>query len=161
MGSASPIHSLCGNYLNGYYISFGAFYNDFTVSNAQAFGTADAIVSTEDDLAAFERALLSGKPLPPQQAELKTMVPVDGLRTGVESQRPRAGIFYPVADQRRRQQTGPGGGQCEPSSRGRDHRANHAGERGAQGLLRVLSRGGQPVLLATKDILPDLTGLPE
>ncbi len=69
---------MSGNYLNGYYISFGLFYNDFTVSNVQAFGTAGAIVSTEDDLATFERALLSGKLLPPhQQAELKTTVPID------------------------------------------------------------------------------------
>lgn len=69
---------LTGDYLNGYYISFGAFYNDVTVSNVQAFGTAGAIVSTEDDLATFERALLSGKLLPAQQqAELKTTVPVD------------------------------------------------------------------------------------
>ncbi|MFB9927618.1 serine hydrolase domain-containing protein [Amycolatopsis halotolerans] len=69
---------LTGNYLNGYYISFGAFYNDVTVSNVQAFGTAGAIVSTEDDLATFERALLSGKLLPPQQqTELKTTVPTD------------------------------------------------------------------------------------
>ncbi|MGW7535334.1 serine hydrolase domain-containing protein [Amycolatopsis sp. NPDC054798] len=70
--------ALSGDYLNGYYISFGTFYNDFTVSNVQAFGTAGAIVSTEDDVAAFERALLSGKLLPPQQqAELKTTVPID------------------------------------------------------------------------------------
>ncbi|MFD2470023.1 serine hydrolase domain-containing protein [Amycolatopsis silviterrae] len=78
--------TLSGNYLNGYYISFGVFYKDFTVSNVQAFGAAGAIVSTEDDVATFERALLSGKLLPPQQqAELKTTVPADdaGTRYGL------------------------------------------------------------------------------
>ncbi|WP_409463149.1 serine hydrolase domain-containing protein [Amycolatopsis sp. GA6-003] len=74
--------SLTGNYLTGYYIWLGVFYNDVTVSNVQAFGTAGAIVSTEDDLATFERALLSGKLLPPrQQAELKTTVPADNAGT--------------------------------------------------------------------------------
>ena len=78
--------TLSGNYLNGYYISFGVFYKDFTVSNVQAFGAAGAIVSTEDDVATFERALLSGKLLPPQQqTELKTTVPIDdaGNRYGL------------------------------------------------------------------------------
>ncbi|MGW4384706.1 serine hydrolase domain-containing protein [Kitasatospora sp. NPDC004531] len=70
--------TLHGNYLRGYeYPVVGIVILDATTSNVQAFGPAGAIVSTLDDLAAFGRALMSGRLLPPaQQAELTTTVPV-------------------------------------------------------------------------------------
>ncbi len=69
--------ALHGNYLHGYeYQWFGMVLRDVTVSNVQAFGSAGAMVSTLDDLATFDRALLGGKLLPPaQEAELKNTVP--------------------------------------------------------------------------------------
>jgi D-alanyl-D-alanine carboxypeptidase len=65
------------NSLNGYFIALGV-YRDVTASQVQAFGSAGAIVSTLDDLATFERALMTGKLLQPaQEQELKTTVPMD------------------------------------------------------------------------------------
>ncbi len=72
--------TLHGNYLHGYeYQWLGLTLSDVTVSNVQAFGTAGAMVSTLDDLATFDRALFTGRLLPPaQEAELKTTVPIGG-----------------------------------------------------------------------------------
>ncbi|WFB05692.1 beta-lactamase family protein [Streptomyces sp. LX-29] len=68
-------NNLYGNYLRGYYLA-GPFILDMTVTSVQATQTAGAIVSTLDDLATFERALVDGTLLPPaQQTELKTTVP--------------------------------------------------------------------------------------
>ncbi|WP_440556610.1 serine hydrolase domain-containing protein [Streptomyces sp. SCPE 10] len=69
--------TLQGNYLHGYaYGWLGTVLTDVTVSNVQAMGSAGAMVSNLDDLAAFTRALLDGQLLPPaQEAELKTTVP--------------------------------------------------------------------------------------
>ncbi|WP_143086227.1 serine hydrolase domain-containing protein [Amycolatopsis saalfeldensis] len=65
------------NSLNGYFLALGV-YRDVTASQVQAFGSAGAIVSTLDDLATFERALMTGKLLQPaQEQELKTTVPMD------------------------------------------------------------------------------------
>ncbi|MFF9570825.1 serine hydrolase domain-containing protein [Streptomyces sp. NPDC014685] len=70
--------ALYGNYLHGYVIR-AILISDGTVSNVQVFGSAGAMVSTMDDLAAFSRALLTGKLLAPaQMTELKTTVPVSG-----------------------------------------------------------------------------------
>jgi D-alanyl-D-alanine carboxypeptidase len=72
--------TLHGNYLHGYEYPGGVslVILDVTTSNVQAFGPAGAMVSTLDDLAAFGRALLTGKLLAPaQQAELETAVPVN------------------------------------------------------------------------------------
>ncbi|MDK0522429.1 serine hydrolase domain-containing protein [Streptomyces sp. ML-6] len=70
--------ALYGNYLHGYVIR-AILIGDGTVSNVQVFGSAGAMVSTMDDLAAFSRALLTGKLLAPaQMTELKTTVPVSG-----------------------------------------------------------------------------------
>ncbi|MFB7669662.1 serine hydrolase domain-containing protein [Kitasatospora sp. NPDC056138] len=80
--SDSTLH---GNYLHGYQYPGGLAYVilDETVSDVQAFGAAGAMVSTLDDLATFDRALLTGKLLPPaQEAELKTTVPVDSSGVG-------------------------------------------------------------------------------
>ena len=63
--------------LHGYFLALG-IYRDVTASQVQAFGSAGAIVSTLDDLATFERALVTGRLLPPaQEQELKTTVPMD------------------------------------------------------------------------------------
>lgn len=69
--------ALHGNYLHGYqYQWLGLVLADVTTSNVQAFGPAGAMVSTLDDLATFDRALIGGTLLPPaQQAELKATVP--------------------------------------------------------------------------------------
>ncbi|AUG81285.1 Penicillin-binding protein [Kitasatospora sp. MMS16-BH015] len=70
--------SLHGNYLHGYEYPLGSslVILDVTVSNVQTFGAAGAMVSTLDDMAAFSRALVTGKLLPPaQQTELTTTVP--------------------------------------------------------------------------------------
>ncbi|WP_405750211.1 beta-lactamase family protein [Streptomyces sp. NBC_00012] len=79
--------ALYGNYLHGYAIRT-IFINDATASNVQVFGSAGAMVSTMDDLAAFSRALMTGKLLEPaQMAELKTTVPVTadvGYGLGIE-----------------------------------------------------------------------------
>ncbi|MFF8616048.1 MULTISPECIES: serine hydrolase domain-containing protein [unclassified Streptomyces] len=79
--------TLHGNYLHGYVIR-AILINDGTVSNVQVFGSAGAMVSTMDDLAAFSRALMTGKLLAPaQMAELKTTVPVTadvGYGLGIE-----------------------------------------------------------------------------
>ncbi|MFJ8444350.1 serine hydrolase domain-containing protein [Kitasatospora griseola] len=72
--------TLHGNYLHGYEYPLGmaGVILDVTTSNVQAFGPAGAMVSTVDDLAAFGRALMTGKLLAPaQQAELETTVPVN------------------------------------------------------------------------------------
>ncbi|WP_228554976.1 serine hydrolase domain-containing protein [Catenulispora pinisilvae] len=81
--------TLQGDYLHGYeYQLFGLVLQDVTVSNVQAFGSAGAMVSTLDDLATFERALIGGTLLPPaQEAELKTTVP-----TGIGTTRYGLGI---------------------------------------------------------------------
>ncbi|MER5638527.1 serine hydrolase domain-containing protein [Kitasatospora sp. NPDC002227] len=71
--------TLHGNYLHGYQYpgGLGAVILDVTTSDVQTFGPAGAMVSTADDLAAFGRALMTGKLLPPaQEAELKTTVPI-------------------------------------------------------------------------------------
>lgn len=69
--------TLHGDYLHGYeYQWLGLVLSDVTVSDVQAFWSAGAMVSTLDDLATFDRALITGKLLPPaQEAELKTTVP--------------------------------------------------------------------------------------
>ncbi|MGI5224239.1 serine hydrolase domain-containing protein [Actinoallomurus sp. CA-142502] len=60
---------LYGNWLHGY-----EWVRDISFSNVSAFGPAGAIVSTMDDLADFDRALFSGRLLPPaQQQELETV----------------------------------------------------------------------------------------
>ncbi|GAA2148471.1 serine hydrolase domain-containing protein [Kitasatospora kazusensis] len=73
--------TLHGNYLHGYQypVGFPFLMLDETVSDVQIYGAAGAMVSTADDLATFDRALLTGKLLPPaQEAELKTTVPMGG-----------------------------------------------------------------------------------
>ena len=68
--------ALYGNHLHGYVLRV-LLIGDGTVSNVQLTGSAGAMVSTLDDLAAFSRALLTGKLLAPaQMAELKTTVPM-------------------------------------------------------------------------------------
>ncbi|AQA13828.1 serine hydrolase domain-containing protein [Streptomyces malaysiensis subsp. malaysiensis] len=68
--------SISGNYLHGYSYSFLFGMRDVTTSNVQIFSTAGAIVSTLDDMATFQRALMTGKLLAPEQLkELKTTVP--------------------------------------------------------------------------------------
>ncbi|MEU2869530.1 serine hydrolase domain-containing protein [Streptomyces olivoreticuli] len=70
--------ALYGNYLHGYVHPVVFYTQDVTVSNVQLFWSAGAMVSTLDDLAAFTRALLSGRLLPPTQTnELKTTVPAN------------------------------------------------------------------------------------
>ncbi|MGI5995840.1 serine hydrolase domain-containing protein [Saccharomonospora viridis] len=65
-----------GEWLRGYF-RIGGFLRDVTVSNVDITGSAGAMVSTLDDLATFERALLSGELLPePQLAALKDTVPL-------------------------------------------------------------------------------------
>ncbi|TDP95007.1 serine hydrolase domain-containing protein [Labedaea rhizosphaerae] len=69
--------------LHGYFWATSLAIRDVTVSNVQTFGAAGAMVSTLDDLAAFERALFSGRLLAPAQlAQLKTTVPIDDTGTG-------------------------------------------------------------------------------
>ncbi|WP_069864468.1 serine hydrolase domain-containing protein [Streptomyces malaysiensis] len=68
--------SISGNYLHGYSYSFLFGMRDVTKSNVRIFSTAGAIVSTLDDMATFQRALMTGKLLAPEQLkELKTTVP--------------------------------------------------------------------------------------
>ncbi|NIY67912.1 serine hydrolase domain-containing protein [Streptomyces malaysiensis] len=68
--------SISGNHLHGYSYSFLFGMRDVTASNVQIFSTAGAIVSTLDDMATFQRALMTGKLLAPEQLkELKTTVP--------------------------------------------------------------------------------------
>ncbi|MBL1119778.1 beta-lactamase family protein [Streptomyces sp. 110] len=68
--------SISGNYLHGYSYSIFSGMRDVTASNMQFFSTAGAIVSTLDDMATFQRALMTGKLLAPEQLkELKTTVP--------------------------------------------------------------------------------------
>ncbi|QWF76641.1 serine hydrolase domain-containing protein [Amycolatopsis sp. CA-230715] len=67
---------LHGTFLRGYFIPVLGPLKDVTASNVQIVGAAGAIVSTMDDLATFERALVTGQLLQPrQQQELKTTVP--------------------------------------------------------------------------------------
>ncbi|ALG08638.1 serine hydrolase domain-containing protein [Kibdelosporangium phytohabitans] len=69
-----PAKSLHGHFWVGNFL-----IRDVTSSNVQVYGPAGAMVSTVNDLAAFERALFSGQLLPPaQMAELKTTVPISG-----------------------------------------------------------------------------------
>lgn len=82
-------NTLTGNYLRGYFIT-GPFIWDYTTQSVQATWTAGAIVSTLTDLGTFERALVGGTLLPPQQqAELKTTVPTGyaGVEYGLGLQR--------------------------------------------------------------------------
>ncbi|MEU1866614.1 serine hydrolase domain-containing protein [Streptomyces gardneri] len=68
-------NNIYGNFLRGYYLA-GPFILDMTVTNVSATQTAGAMISTLDDLATFQRALVGGTLLPPaQQTELKTTVP--------------------------------------------------------------------------------------
>ncbi|MBO2446116.1 beta-lactamase family protein [Actinomadura barringtoniae] len=70
---------LYGNWLHGYTLP-----RDISFSNVQVFGAAGAIVSTQEDLANFSRALLTGRLLKPkQQRELETTVPVAKPANGV------------------------------------------------------------------------------
>ncbi|MEV8100742.1 serine hydrolase domain-containing protein [Kitasatospora sp. NPDC085879] len=74
--------ALYGNYLHGYLHPVTFYTQDVTVSNVQTYGSAGAMVSTLDDLAAFSRALLTGRLLAPAQTvELKTTVPMDSSGT--------------------------------------------------------------------------------
>jgi D-alanyl-D-alanine carboxypeptidase len=89
-------NTMTGNYLRGYFIS-GPFIWDYTTQSVQATWTAGAIVSTLADLGTFERALIGGTLLPPQQeAEFKTTVP-----TG------HAGVEYGLGMQRAQTPCGP------------------------------------------------------
>ncbi len=68
--------SISGNYLHGYVHPLNIVTRDVTNSNVQIGGTAGAIISTLDDMATFQRALMTGKLLAPEQLkELKTTVP--------------------------------------------------------------------------------------
>ncbi|MEV3921197.1 serine hydrolase domain-containing protein [Actinomadura coerulea] len=61
---------LYGNWLHGYFT-----IRDISFSNVQMFGAAGAMVSTQEDLADFTRALASGRLLAPaQQRELQQIV---------------------------------------------------------------------------------------
>ncbi|NDU71786.1 serine hydrolase [Actinomadura sp. DSM 109109] len=61
---------LYGNWLHGYFT-----IRDISFSNVQVFGAAGAMVSTQEDLADFTRALASGRLLPPkQQQEIQQVV---------------------------------------------------------------------------------------
>ncbi|HEY3708152.1 MAG TPA: serine hydrolase domain-containing protein [Amycolatopsis sp.] len=74
------------NHLNGYFHLERPLFlvRDVTVSDIQFGGTAGAMISTVDDLLDFERALFSGKLLPPaQQQELETTVPRPGGADGL------------------------------------------------------------------------------
>ncbi|WP_197319901.1 serine hydrolase [Saccharomonospora sp. NB11] len=65
-----------GEWMSGHFWATSLLIRDVTVSNVQVSGAAGAMVSTLDDLATFERALLTGELLPEQQLEeLKTLVP--------------------------------------------------------------------------------------
>ncbi|SNR42504.1 serine hydrolase domain-containing protein [Actinomadura mexicana] len=58
---------LYGNWLHGYFT-----VRDISFTNVQVFGAAGAMVSTQQDLADFTRALASGRLLPPaQQREMQ------------------------------------------------------------------------------------------
>ncbi|MEV4008510.1 serine hydrolase domain-containing protein [Actinomadura sp. NPDC049753] len=64
---------LYGNWLHGYFT-----IRDISFSNVQMFGAAGAMVSTQEDLADFTRALASGRLLPPaQQRELQQVASPD------------------------------------------------------------------------------------
>lgn len=72
-------HNLYGNYLHGYEVPpfwIGVVpYTDVTVLNPTVGPAAGGMVSTENDVATFYRALMSGNLLPPAQLqELKTGV---------------------------------------------------------------------------------------
>lgn len=70
--------TLQGDYLHGYDRSLSVVTRDVTVSNVQVYGSAGAMVSNLDDLATFDRALMTGKLLAPaQMTELKTTVPME------------------------------------------------------------------------------------
>ncbi|MBO2451404.1 beta-lactamase family protein [Actinomadura barringtoniae] len=76
-----------GNFLHGYSIPsiwIGTPpYNDVTTLNVQSYGAAGGMVSTLQDLAKFQRALLGGKLLQPaQQREVTTPVPASGATNG-------------------------------------------------------------------------------
>jgi D-alanyl-D-alanine carboxypeptidase len=61
---------LYGNWLHGYFT-----IRDISFSNVQVLGAAGAMVSTQEDLADFTRALASGRLLPPaQQRQLQQVV---------------------------------------------------------------------------------------
>ncbi|WP_433464256.1 serine hydrolase domain-containing protein [Spirillospora sp. CA-128828] len=61
---------LYGNWLHGYFT-----IRDISFSNVQVLGAAGAMVSTQEDLADFTRALASGRLLPPaQQREMQQVV---------------------------------------------------------------------------------------
>ncbi|TDC46676.1 class A beta-lactamase-related serine hydrolase [Actinomadura sp. KC345] len=60
---------LYGNWMHGYFLSL----RDISFSNVTYLGPGGAIVSTQDDLANFTRALATGKLLPPaQQKQMMT-----------------------------------------------------------------------------------------
>lgn len=61
----------------------GPFIFDRTFTNVQVYGAAGAMISTQEDLADFTRALLSGQLLPPAQlAAMKTTVPTGSAGYG-------------------------------------------------------------------------------
>ncbi|MFI1915927.1 serine hydrolase domain-containing protein [Nocardia sp. NPDC020380] len=67
---------LSGNFLDGHSITWG-IYRQVTASQVTSHGAAGALVSSLDDLAKFERALIRGDLLPArQQQALKTTVPI-------------------------------------------------------------------------------------
>lgn len=64
---------LYGNWLHGYFT-----IRDISFTNVQVFGAAGAMVSTQEDLADFTRALASGRLLPrAQQREMQQVVSPD------------------------------------------------------------------------------------
>ena len=68
--------TLTGSPLQGYFLTTPLTYTTVTTQKVSATWTAGAIVSTLEDVADFERALVGGTLLPPaQQTELKTTVP--------------------------------------------------------------------------------------
>ncbi|AUG76314.1 Penicillin-binding protein [Kitasatospora sp. MMS16-BH015] len=71
--------NIYGNFLHGYQYPIGTPFLilDETVSDVQTYGAAGAMISTLDDLATFQRALLGGTLLPAaQETELKTTAPI-------------------------------------------------------------------------------------
>ncbi|WP_106400186.1 serine hydrolase domain-containing protein [Actinocorallia populi] len=80
--SLPSANTMAGAHLQGYFLTTPITYMTVTTQKVSATWTAGAIVSTLEDIATFERALLDGTLLPPAQlAELKTTVPTDTAGT--------------------------------------------------------------------------------